>query len=156
MTKHKLEFDAKCKACDSTGLYVGVAERDGAAVVCHQCNGTGCHKLVVEYEDFEGRESCGDIEWVYRVNPGIAIGKSDSYALSDFGGISYEQWSNNGSFPPRTEDRRHTCPAWFYQSADYKKKPDWDECLGCGSFSGCKYFPNKHRCWERWDQENSQ
>ena len=51
-TKHVIEFDEKCKSCKGTGLYVGLAERDGAAVVCHTCKGTGKHHVRIEYDDF--------------------------------------------------------------------------------------------------------
>ena len=30
-----------CKACGGTGLYKGFAEKEGCAVVCNQCNGSG-------------------------------------------------------------------------------------------------------------------
>lgn len=49
--------------------------------------------------------------------------------------------------------RKFTCPAWWYQSVDYEKKPDWEECIGMGSFSNCKHFKNKDFCWERFDKE---
>ena len=50
-----IEFDEKCKSCKGTGIYVGMAERDGAGIVCHTCKGTGCHHVKFEYEDFEGK-----------------------------------------------------------------------------------------------------
>jgi hypothetical protein len=50
--------------------------------------------------------------------------------------------------------RKYTCPAWWYQSADYKKKPNWKECLACGSFSSCKHFSIKQNCWDRFDKES--
>lgn len=153
MARHKLEFDTKCSACRATGLYVGMAERDGAAVICSRCKGTGCHRLVIKYEDFEGRKPRERVERVYRTNPGICIANGNGYTLEDFGGIPYEAWVAGEGFPPGTENRRSTCPAWFYQCADDSKKPDWEECLPCGAFSSCKQFPNKHRCWERWDKE---
>jgi hypothetical protein len=51
--------------------------------------------------------------------------------------------------------RNYTCPAWWYQSADYTKKPEWEECIACGSFSECKNFSNKEKCWEKFDAENN-
>ena len=41
----------ECQACGGTGLYKGMAERDGAAVVCSCCNGTG--KTEFTYNEFE-------------------------------------------------------------------------------------------------------
>jgi hypothetical protein len=150
-----IEFDEKCRACKGTGLYVGIAERDGSAVVCHTCNGTGCHHFKYEYEDFTERIPRADVNQVVQVNPGIIIGKGaqGGYVLSDFGGMSYQDWQAGKPFEAGMEMRRFVCPAWWYQSADYKKKPDWDECLACGSFSGCSSFKTKERCWARWDKE---
>jgi len=147
-----IEFDQKCKACGGTGLYTGMAERDGAAVVCHACKGTGCHHTKFEYEDFEGRQKHETAKRVYAANPGIFIGEDEKCKLEDFGGMTLEDWEAGKSFDGK-ENRKHTCPAWWYQSADYDKKPNWKECLGCGAFSGCKSFDEKEKCWTRFDEE---
>jgi len=154
MAHHILEFDEECKSCGGTGLYAGIDERDGAAVVCHNCKGTGRHHVKIEYDDFVGRKPpTVTIERVYQVNPGIVIGiGKGKYKLSDFGGITFEDWDSGKPFPIGSENRNFTCPCWWYQSADYTKKPKWEEC-GWGSFSSCEYFPDKHKCWERWDSE---
>ncbi len=152
-----IEFNEVCKSCNGTGLYVGMGERDGSAVVCYTCKGTGCHHFKYQYEDFEQRKPKAGVKRVYQVNPGITIGVGGQgqYKLEDFGGMPLEDWNNGNIFAPGMENRRFTCPSWWYQSADYKKKPNWDECLCCGSFSSCDHFPQKAKCWERWDKENS-
>lgn len=38
-------FKAECDACDGSGLYVGCAEPKGTAVICYECDGTGCLKI---------------------------------------------------------------------------------------------------------------
>ena len=48
-----IEFDEKCKSCKGTGVYQGLAEKNGSGVVCYKCKGTGCHHVTFEYEDFE-------------------------------------------------------------------------------------------------------
>lgn len=146
----RIEFDEQCSSCKGTGLYRGMAERDGYAVVCGKCKGSGKYHFIHEYEEFTGRKELEGITKVIEANPGIVVG-----GFLDFGGISYEQWKENGNFPPGTEMRNYTCPEWWYQTTDYKKKPDWDECLRAGMFSGCKYFNNKEKCWKRWDNENN-
>jgi len=162
MSHHVIEFNRKCESCKGTGLYVGFAEKDGAAVVCHDCKGTGCYHTKIEYDDFEGRITRDDVERVYETNPGIGIGKGmeggDRYELSDFGGMSYSAWINGYKFGAGTENRRFTCPAWWYQSANYEKKPDWNECLSAlgRTFSHCDHFKDKNKCWERWDKEFAQ
>ena len=147
-----IEFDEKCKNCGGTGLYTGMAERDGAAVVCHTCEGTGCHHVKLEYEDFEGRQKHETAKRVYAANPGICIGAGDGHKLEDFGGLTLEEWEAGKSFNG-TEDRKYTCPAWWYQIADYKKKPKWEKCLGCGAFSSCEHFSEKEECWAQFDKE---
>jgi hypothetical protein len=153
--QHTLEYDCECSLCRGTGLYVGLAERDGAAVVCHTCKGTGQVKRKIVWRDFTGRKPRGGVLRVFENNPGICIGggKDKQHALSDFGGMPHDEWEAGNPFPPESENRRFTCPAWWYQSVDYEKKPKWDTCIGCGSFSGCKHFGNKEACWARWDAE---
>ena len=153
MKHHVIEFDEECKSCKGTGLYIGMAECCGAAVVCHACKGTGCHHVKIEYDDFIGRKSRSGVKRVFEVNPGIKIVEGSGVTLSDFGGMPYSNWDEGKPFPPKSENRKYTCPTWWYQSADYNKKPDWDEC-GWGSFSSCRYFPSKLNCWIRWDREH--
>jgi len=152
-----IEIDEKCKTCEGTGLYVGIAERDGFAVVCHVCKGTGCHHFKYEYEDFEHRSMRPDVKQVLEINCGIVagVGKDKQYTLSSFGGMSYQDWLHGKLFAVGMEMRNFVCPAWWYQSADYKKKPKWKECLCCGSFSSCEHFKDKDDCWNRFDKEQS-
>ena len=159
MAHHALTFEAACAACKATGLYVGMAERDGAAVVCSACKGTGQRTLVVEYDDFEGRKARTGITRVFEANPGIGIGQGHTKAgqefqLEDFGGQSYADWWGGQPFPSGSEMRQFTCPAWWYQTADYARKPKWDECC-FGTFSHCRHFVAKDQCWQRWDRENA-
>jgi len=156
MAHHVFKQQAACTSCGSTGLYVGVGERDGAAVVCHTCKGTGEKTIRVEWDDFEGRGRRDGVERVYETNPGICIGtgKPARFALSDFGGMLYQDWLDGRQFERGMENRGFTCPAWWYQSANYNLKPKWDACLIAGSFSDCPHFTNKAACWSRWDREN--
>lgn len=147
---NKIELEEQCSRCHGTGLYVGMAEKDGFAVVCYQCKGTGKYKFVHVYEEFTGRKDREGIETVIECNPGIVVGKKDGL---DFGGIPYEQWKQHGLFPPKSEMRQYTCPAWWYQNTNYKLKPNWKECLLGGTFSSCKNFPDKAACWNKWDKE---
>lgn len=154
--KKIVEFDEKCQSCNGTGLYVGMAERDGIAVVCSTCKGTGKFHFKHEYEDFSGRERKDNIKRVLKTNPGIMVGTNKGgLSLDTFGGMDYNSWASNKPFPPKSEMRTFTCPAWWYQCEDYKKKPQWKECIGWGSFSSCSEFGCKDQCWEKWDKENS-
>jgi hypothetical protein len=150
----KFEVDQVCHSCKGTGIYVGMAEHHGAGVVCSYCSGTGMEHFVHEYERFVTRKGRKDIRRVYQVNPGIGIGeRAGVCSLEDFGGMPFRDWASGKPFPAGSEDRRHTCPAWWYQSANYKLKPQWTQC-SFGRFSECGYFKDKAACWRRWDMEN--
>ena len=145
----KIEFNEECKSCEGTGIYKGFAEVKKAGVVCHRCEGTGCFRFKHEYTTFKERKERNDIIRVVECNPGIGIDDS-----SKFGGLPYKDWLRGDKFIKGTEMRKYTCPAWWYQSANYKLKPGWKECWACGVFSGCKMFSSKEKCWQRWDKEN--
>jgi hypothetical protein len=68
--------------------------------------------------------------------------------------MPFKEWEAGLPFPPKSENRAYTCPAWWYQSENYKLKPEWETCPGIGLFSSCKHFCTKEKCWERWDKEN--
>jgi hypothetical protein len=154
---NKYEHDEVCKACGGTGLYQGMAESPGFAVVCNKCNGSGCFHYIHTFETFKKRKRKKEIITVLQTNPGIKTGcgimkNGDALDYDSFGGMKYGEWNKGKPFPKKSEMRRFTCPAWWYQSADYKKKPDWEECE-FGSFSRCSHFKTKDKCWERWDNE---
>jgi len=154
MSEHIIEFDQECESCGGTGLYVGIGESDGAAIVCHTCRGEGHHQRKIVYRDFKFRAEKPGIKRVFLANPGIGIGGRAGFALEDFGGIPYKNWLAGLPFPRGSEMRKFTCPAWWFQSADYDLKPKWNECAMMGSFGACPHFPDKAGCWARWDAEN--
>lgn len=151
-----IEFDEECSSCKGTGLYAGMAEKDGFAVVCHTCNGTGKHHFKHTYNEFTGRKEKQGIKRVLETNPGICVGigtteEGEILTIESFGGIPYKEWAAGLSFPKGSEMRKYVCPAWWYQCANYKQKPEWKDCIGMGSFSSCKCFKTKEKCWERFD-----
>lgn len=148
--KHTWKQKAKCKSCNGTGIYRGLGEKGSVGVVCYKCKGKGEVELKIEWEDFEGKIKEKDIERVAEVNPGIIINEDPK-----FGGMNYDDWFKGKPFPLGSENRNFTCPAWWYQTANYKLKPNWPECAWGGSFSTCKNFKQKNRCWEKWDRENT-
>lgn len=154
------ERDVECRSCHGTGLYSGMAERDGAAVVCHKCHGTGCERITLTYTEFTQRRPAPlETRRVFRTNPGIVIGEGDGYRLEDFGGVPLGEWQQDPTLLTArgTEDRLHTCPAWFYQNADYKLKPDFNDaerkCSLGGAFWRCQFFEQKAGCWAKFDRE---
>lgn len=151
MPEHTKTVQAECSACDGTGL--GMAGRDGFAVQCYHCTGTGREALTFRWRDFEGRKRREGVLQVLQANPGVDI---DTGSVHDFGGLSVEAWERGDPFGPGTEMRAFACPAWWFQTADCDKKPPyWKECndtLG-RRFSDCRHFPTKAKCWARWDAE---
>jgi hypothetical protein len=141
-----ITVEIECPDCGGTGLYIGFAEGDGTAVVCSRCNGSG--KKTLNYKPFVKRNSPPKkVMKVFKTNIGYGL------TLTSLGGMPVEDWNAGKPFPAKSEDREHSCPAWFYQSADYNKKPKWDWCLSCGAFPTCSHFPTRDKCWERWDKE---
>jgi hypothetical protein len=124
-----------------------VCERESVGVICHYCKGTGKETLTVKYNDFEGRKIRNDVKIVISHNAGIVHG--DDTASH---GMNYYKWFNGTELHLMTEDRKYTCPCWWYQGFDYGKKPDWDWCEW-GPFSRCSHFSTKEKCWERFDKE---
>jgi len=93
MSHHVIEYDERCKDCSGSGLYVGMTEKSGAAVVCYTCKGTGSHHIVTEYDDFVGRlPPTAKVLRVIQSNPGIGIGNGNGHRIEDFGGMPYADW----------------------------------------------------------------
>ncbi len=141
-----IEFDQECPECKGTGIYVGMAERDGYGVICHHCKGSGKYHFIHRYEEFSRLKIKDGIVKVVETNPGICLGGN-----LDFGGMSYNDWLNGKIFEHGMEMRNFVCPNWWLQNAK-GKHTEWEEC-GFGAFSSCKHFESKNECWERYDKE---
>ena len=48
------EIQTECPACHGTGLYQGMCEQDGCAVVCTKCGGKGY--TTFQYNEFTGKK----------------------------------------------------------------------------------------------------
>lgn len=148
----KIEWVEQCGHCAGTGLYVGYGERNGAAVVCSRCDGTGRREMTHEYVEFSGQRYRDDVRRVYRCNPGIGI---DATIVP--GGAPYEEWVEDPEIVNTRgrEIREHSCPAWWCQSVgDFRMKPKWEICPPAGTaFHQCINFPKKSGCWARFDRE---
>ena len=145
-----IEYDEQCKNCRGTGLYAGVGELNGAAVVCHTCDGTGCHSVHVKYKPFTHRLDRIGITRVHKCNPGIGIDSS-----GQFGGMPIKEWESGLPFPEKSENRLYTCPAWWTQcSGDHKGVTDSDWCnqFAGHRFSDCIKFSEKETCWKLYDK----
>ena len=148
----KIEWVEECADCQGTGLYVGIAERDGAAVVCYWCKGTGKRKRSFTYQEFTGRKPKLGVRRVYDHGAGYIL-----HPEVVPGGVTLQEWEKDPESVKRrgSELREHTCPLLWYQTTDDSKKPDWDECIKIwgGRIKDCKHFPQRAKCWERFDKE---
>lgn len=54
----------ECPSCSATGLYEGMCESDGSAVICLSCNGTGCKEIT--YRPYTGRKKRRSITSIKR------------------------------------------------------------------------------------------
>ena len=147
------QIQANCRDCRGTGLYAGLGERDGIAVRCSRCRGTGQETIV--YEPFQGLQKRAGVARVVQANPGVVINPEITQ-----GGVTYEEWLENpaSANAPGREVREHYCPSWWFQSADHARMPGWEECniiQGSKSWSDCPLYANKDGCWERFDQDQA-
>lgn len=60
----KMKINAECRACGATGLYSGMCEAEDEAVICVNCEGTGCQQI--EYVPFTARKGRRGIKSVRR------------------------------------------------------------------------------------------
>lgn len=92
----KRTITIECKFCGGTGLYKGMAERDGCAVICSSCQGTG--KTEFTYNEFEGRKPMENVTRVFEGSFGYI--HSDKNCTTEEGktihfsqyGCTYEEW----------------------------------------------------------------
>ena len=151
-----IKLKIECKSCDGTGLYVGLAERDGAAVICHTCKGSGCQDYNFNYTEFQARKLRKGVTRVFKVAGGYVhttkdiVGGNGVKIEFSRGGVAYQTWLNGGEPKPLKE---LYCPLeWTGQM--------WQSPLFCkdtffgGFISGCPYRKNNgmSRCWEEYEK----
>jgi len=154
--------EAECSSCNGTGLYKGMSENGGAAVVCHYCNGTGKTTINNTINKFTGRKHRDNVKRVYKTAGGYAIsdkdvvtkeGKCINFSLY---GASYEDWLD-GKEPRGIEDLH--CPYMHtsqqLQNNDvnnlYNTRCKDNRRLG-STISNCPLFCDKATCWRIFNQ----
>jgi len=152
---NKIELYVKCKACKGTGVYVGMAERDGAGVICTVCDGTGCKHFEYEYELFSTREVRDDVSRVYKSGYDYVISPTVNINDVEFQheGVSYEDFKM-GKKPKHIE--LMVCPMLADQGACHKIPNFVDTCnKNNGKFINmivdCEHQCKKSECWERFN-----
>ena len=144
---NKIEWTQECDSCKGSGLYVGLGERDGLAVLCSRCMGQGYTENIVEYNAFAGRKNRDGITHVIYVNPGIVL----TPELVDEA-VPVQEWQQNGNTALHKAGRSFFCPASWAQRTGLIKSPNWPECVRPGiKFTSCPHYETRAKCWESFD-----
>jgi len=159
--KLTVTIEHQCDSCEGTGLYQGMAERNGAGVVCSTCKGTGKFVSVETFTKFEGRKNKKGVERVYQTAGGYGITSKDftdkNGKLFKFSeaGCSYKDWKND-VIPKPIEDLH--CPYMHsnqnMQNSKHKAykmyKTVCRNGLHWGLITECKNFKCKEKCWKKY------
>lgn len=147
-TSKTISLDIVCQSCNGTGLYVGMAERDGASVVCYQCKGTGKYAYRFEYEPFDSRRPAPANVTRVHVNRGYVLSPSHPDCS---GGVPVAEYEPGMTVPA---DERLYCP-YLYTHQGFCSKPEPDgysdrpraPLLAGARISSCKHWDDKADCW---------
>ena len=159
MTTKIIDMDIRCPECGGSGVYIGMAERDGAAVVCWKCDGSGKFNYRYQYKEFNGKVKRNDVKRVY-LKTGYCVAPKkisfDEIGEIDLSkeGVSYEEFQQ-GKLPTPIE--RLQCPMCQDQGACHAIKGFTDRCNELNGeylciLSSCNYRNNKAECWERFKE----
>lgn len=148
----------ECKSCKGTGVYQGMGEGGGAAVICQTCKGIG--KTEFEYTEFTGRKKKSGVSRVYlngygyKISTGVVNFKGIGKVDMDKEGVSYEEFCE-GKIP--THIKQLGCPMLVDQGrcrdiAGFTKR--------CDSFNGgwldfipsCENKANSAECWRIFEE----
>ena len=152
----------ECSSCGGTGLYVGMAERGGAAVVCMECVGKGCVEYKQKFNKFTGRKKRKNVIRVYKssshgycVAPKDLILDNGTYVRFSKWGCGYEEWLN-GQEPKPIYDLecpyQHTRQGLQCNDVNglYKKK--CSQGIRDGELiSECSLRKSMVECWEIYE-----
>jgi hypothetical protein len=154
--KFILEGDCQCGSCGGTGLYVGMAERDAAAVICTDCEGTGKIHIKETFNEFTERKKKNGVKRVYETSGGYGITSKDittpeglTIHFSKFG-VDYKDWLK-GQKPLPIEELhcpyQHTSQDLQNHDVNNLYKNRCIKKLG-GYIPDCKFRKEMDKCWD--------
>lgn len=154
--KFVIEGECQCDSCGGTGLYVGMAENNGAAVVCRDCDGTGKAHVRHEFREFTKRKMKKGVKRVYETAAGYGISAEDvitekgkTIHFSRFG-VAYKDWLN-GKKPVPIEELHcpyeHTNQRLQTKDVNGLYKTRCSKYLGF-RISNCKCRKEMKKCWD--------
>ena len=159
--QRRIVIEYECDKCHGTGLYRGVCEKDGAAVVCHYCNGSG--SVIKTVIPFEGKKRLEGVKRVYdsaynRFISAVDL-MGDDGRIIEFSkwGCTYEEWLAGVEPAPM---KGLVCPYLQYNKG-IGHEPLGEKCIeGIGPISfpidKCKHYADKAKCWEEFEQKQKQ
>ena len=149
----------ECPDCKGTGLYVGMCEREGAAVVCNKCGGEGY--MYLNYNKFTGKKVREDVKRVFKKSCGYVHGALD-YTTEDgrvihFSeyGCSYDEWMKGVEPKPMEE---LYCPyVYFNKGIGSEPLSKCRENLPSygGRIAECKLYEDKLNCWKEYKKNKN-
>ena len=145
------EIQIECPTCNGTGLYQGMCEHDGCAVVCTRCGGKGY--TTFKYNEFTGKKVKEGVKRVFEKTCGFVHG-ADDYTCPDgkvihFSqyGCTYQEWLNGAEPKPMEE---LVCP-YVYYNKGIGSEP-FERCRHgipvLGRIPDCAFYSDKARCWK--------
>jgi len=154
-----IEMKIECQSCKGTGLYCGIAEGEGTAVICNKCNGSGAYNYKFKYNDFTGRNKTKSVKRVYlngtqyKIGLGIINYSGVGKVNMDKEGVSYDDFFS-GAMPSHI--KQLGCPMMADQGACHKINGFTDMCNDLNGgwldlITSCKNKCNASQCWERFE-----
>jgi hypothetical protein len=160
--KYIIKGTEECRYCNGTGLYIGMAEKCGAAVVCSGCNGSGLVKIEESFKEFKERKRRKGVKRVYRTAGGYGITAEDiktedgiMHKFSEYG-CSYEDWLNGVKPKPIISlhcPYQHTSQGLQTKDKNNLYKNRCSKNLGYGFIDDCKLRKDMSKCWEIYNQK---
>jgi len=156
-TTYTITGEVECDSCRGTGLYCGMAERKGAAVVCTHCKGTGKVSVKQTFKKFVKRKKREGVKRVFETASGYGIAAEDvttsegnTIHFSRFG-VDYEDWLNGAEPKPIEElhcPYQHTGQGLQSHDVNDLYKTRCTKYLGWGMITECKCRKDMAKCWK--------
>ena len=156
-TTFTLTGEVECDSCGGTGLYCGMAEKKGSAVVCTNCKGTGKVSVKQTFKKFEKRKKREGVKRVFETAGGYMLAADDvttkegvTIHFSRFG-VEYEDWLNGIAPKPLEElhcPYQHTGQGLQSNDVNGLYESRCSKHLGWGMITNCKCRKDMAKCWK--------
>jgi len=160
--QYTIKGRVRCNDCKGTGLYQGFGEKDGAFVICLDCEGKGYVDIKITYDKFDELRKESKCKRVYSDGMGYTItdqdvtsSKEQFMPFSKYG-CSYEDWLKGVKpIPIKFLGCPYQETNQGLQSRDknnlYKTRCKDNTELG-RTITECKLYTEKDKCWELYEK----